>query len=89
MNQCTKPIGTKKTNIAIAILEKLRIVLIFLNPITNFKFPEKCAILVGKEREGVPVEILNHVDDCIEIPQHGLIRLVIFILVSNLVRRTQ
>ena len=27
---------TKKTNIAIAILEKLRIVLIFLNPIRNY-----------------------------------------------------
>jgi len=43
-------------------------------PLQTFKFPEKCAILVGKEREGVPVEILNHVDECIEIPQHGLIR---------------
>ena len=27
-----------------------------------------------KEREGVPVEVLNHVDYCVEIPQHGLIR---------------
>jgi len=43
-------------------------------PLQTFKFPAKCAILLGKEREGVPVELLNLVDDCVEIPQHGLIR---------------
>ena len=43
-------------------------------PLNSFAFPDKCAILLGKEREGVPVELLNLVDHCIEIPQHGLIR---------------
>jgi len=43
-------------------------------PLQNFSFPQKCAILLGKEREGVPVDLLNLVDECVEIPQHGLIR---------------
>ena len=30
--------------------------------------------LLGKEKEGVPVELLDLVDICVEIPQHGLIR---------------
>ena len=40
----------------------------------NYKFPTKCVFLLGKEKEGVPVELLNLVDVCVEIPQHGLIR---------------
>merc|ERR1712098_588362 len=43
-------------------------------PLNKFTFPDKCAILLGKEREGVPVELLNLVDACVEIPQHGLVR---------------
>ena len=37
------------------------------------KISDLC-ISVAQEREGVPVELLNLVDDCIEVPQHGLIR---------------
>jgi len=40
----------------------------------DYKFPKKCVFLLGKEKEGVPVELLNQVDVCIEIPQSGLIR---------------
>lgn len=40
----------------------------------DYKFPKKCVFLLGKEKEGVPVELLNQVDICIEIPQSGLIR---------------
>ena len=40
----------------------------------DYKFPTKCVFLLGKEKEGVPVELLNLVDVCVEIPQHGLIR---------------
>ena len=43
-------------------------------PLQNYKFPPKCVFLLGKEKEGVPVELLNLVDVCVEIPQHGLIR---------------
>ena len=42
--------------------------------LNNYTFPKKCVFLLGKEKEGVPVELLNQVDVCIEIPQHGLIR---------------
>ena len=42
--------------------------------LSNYTFPEKCVFLLGKEKEGVPVELLNQVDVCIEIPQYGLIR---------------
>jgi len=34
----------------------------------------KCVLLLGKEREGIPVELLQEVDVCLEIPQYGVIR---------------
>ena len=61
-------------------------------PLQDFVFPSKTLLLLGKEREGVPVELLNQVsmfffwlflptatspsqvDDCVEIPQSGLVR---------------
>jgi tRNA G18 (ribose-2'-O)-methylase SpoU len=43
-------------------------------PLHQFQFPVRSALLLGREREGVPVELLNLVDTCIEIPQSGLIR---------------
>ena len=58
-------------------------------PLQDFVFPAKTVLLLGKEREGVPVELLNkviffisdpilpnpsQVDDCVEIPQSGLVR---------------
>ena len=38
------------------------------------ELPEKCVLLVGKEREGIPVEYLQEVSVCLEIPQFGVIR---------------
>ena len=57
-------------------------------PLQDFVFPPKTLLLLGKEREGVPVDLLNkvqlfwiqkvkcqsQVDDCVEIPQSGLVR---------------
>eukprot|EP00457_Paulinella_chromatophora_P000153 gb/GEZN01000153.1/.p1 GENE.gb/GEZN01000153.1/~~gb/GEZN01000153.1/.p1 ORF type:complete len:2139 (-),score=387.81 gb/GEZN01000153.1/:12-6428(-) len=40
----------------------------------NFSFPDKAVLLLGKEKTGVPVELLNMVDFCVEIPQFGIIR---------------
>eukprot|EP01114_Cavostelium_apophysatum_P000711 TRINITY_DN10647_c0_g1_i2.p1 TRINITY_DN10647_c0_g1~~TRINITY_DN10647_c0_g1_i2.p1 ORF type:complete len:123 (+),score=7.95 TRINITY_DN10647_c0_g1_i2:212-580(+) len=40
----------------------------------DFKFPKKSVLLLGKEKEGIPVEYLNVLDQCIEIPQLGYIR---------------
>ncbi len=40
----------------------------------SFAFPDKVALLLGKEKEGVPIELLNLVDVCVEIPQFGIIR---------------
>jgi tRNA G18 (ribose-2'-O)-methylase SpoU len=31
-------------------------------------------LLLGKEKEGIPVEYLHYVDQCLEIPQLGIIR---------------
>jgi tRNA guanosine-2'-O-methyltransferase len=31
-------------------------------------------LLLGKEKEGIPVEFLQAVDQCLEIPQYGIIR---------------
>ena len=40
----------------------------------SFQFPARCVLLLGAEKEGVPVELLNLVDHCVEIPQTGIIR---------------
>lgn len=40
----------------------------------SFDFPTKAVLLLGKEREGTPVDLLNVVDTCVEIPQFGVIR---------------
>lgn len=41
---------------------------------SELQFPEKSLILVGKEREGIPGELLAELDLCIEIKQSGVIR---------------
>ncbi|GKY96607.1 hypothetical protein MPSEU_000620300 [Mayamaea pseudoterrestris] len=41
----------------------------------QFRFPDRPIILLlGKEKEGIPVEFLDAVDQCVEIPQLGIIR---------------
>ena len=42
----------------------------------TFKFPEGCPVvlLLGKEKEGIPVPHLQVVDQCVEIPQLGITR---------------
>lgn len=42
--------------------------------LSTVAFPEKIVIVLGKEKEGVPVDVLQMVDICVEIPQFGLIR---------------
>ena len=42
--------------------------------LTKMKFPDKTVLLLGKEKEGIPIEFLSAVDQCIEIPQLGIIR---------------
>jgi tRNA G18 (ribose-2'-O)-methylase SpoU len=34
----------------------------------------KIAIVLGREKEGVPVDLLEEVDVCVEIPQQGVLR---------------
>ena len=34
----------------------------------------KTVLLLGKEKEGIPVQFLQAVDTCVEIPQFGMIR---------------
>lgn len=41
----------------------------------KYTFPNKpTVLLLGKEKEGIPVELLQAVDQCLEIPQLGIIR---------------
>lgn len=43
--------------------------------LSNFTFPDRpTVLLLGKEKEGIPVEYLQAVDQCVEIPQLGIIR---------------
>ncbi len=51
-------------------------------PLHTIEIPEiaasknnnKTVLLLGKEKEGIPVQFLQAVDDCVEIPQFGMIR---------------
>ena len=40
----------------------------------QIRFPDKSALMLGNEKEGIPVELIQLVDQCVEIPQSGLIR---------------
>ena len=41
---------------------------------SNIKLPSHSILLLGREREGIPVEMLAEIDICLEIPQFGVIR---------------
>lgn len=43
-------------------------------PINECNFPKKSVLILGKEKEGIPSDIVSIVDQCIEIPQYGVIR---------------
>ncbi|MEQ2236742.1 Tar (HIV-1) RNA binding protein 1 [Ilyodon furcidens] len=40
----------------------------------DFRFPERTLLLLGNEREGIPANLLQMLDVCVEIPQQGIIR---------------
>lgn len=43
-------------------------------PLQSYTFPERFVLVLGNESAGIPPEVLHVVDDCIEIPQNGMIR---------------
>lgn len=43
-------------------------------PLSDHVFSERTVLLLGKEKEGIPIEFLSVVDVCVEIPQLGVIR---------------
>ncbi|KAM9364092.1 putative methyltransferase TARBP1 [Pholidichthys leucotaenia] len=40
----------------------------------GYRFPQKTLLLLGNEREGIPANLLQLLDVCVEIPQQGVIR---------------
>jgi len=40
----------------------------------HFSFPERCVLVLGREKEGIPTDLLQAIDVCVEIPQLGIIR---------------
>lgn len=42
--------------------------------LTDYVFPKKSALLLGHEKEGMPVNLIQLLDACVEIPQQGIIR---------------
>nr|XP_003473550.1 probable methyltransferase TARBP1 isoform X2 [Cavia porcellus] len=42
--------------------------------LAQYRFPEKSLLLLGNEREGIPANLMQHLDVCVEIPQQGVIR---------------
>lgn len=39
-----------------------------------FRFPPKSVLVLGREKEGIPPEIISVLDATVEIPQLGVIR---------------
>uniref|UniRef100_A0A5F9CE86 tRNA (guanosine(18)-2'-O)-methyltransferase TARBP1 n=1 Tax=Oryctolagus cuniculus TaxID=9986 RepID=A0A5F9CE86_RABIT len=42
--------------------------------LTRYCFPEKSLLLLGNEREGIPANLIQQLDVCVEIPQQGVVR---------------
>ncbi|XP_076463915.1 tRNA (guanosine(18)-2'-O)-methyltransferase TARBP1-like [Babylonia areolata] len=42
--------------------------------LTKYKFPKKTLLVLGNEKEGIPPDLLQQLDVCVEIPQQGIIR---------------
>lgn len=40
----------------------------------TFNFPQRAALVLGREREGIDADILGMLDGCVVITQHGMIR---------------
>ncbi|RZC48081.1 hypothetical protein C5167_041028 [Papaver somniferum] len=40
----------------------------------QYTFPKKMVLVLGREKEGIPVDIIHVLDGCIEIPQLGVVR---------------
>lgn len=40
----------------------------------NFKFDKKTVLVLGREKTGLPIEYIELMDNCVEIPQYGVIR---------------
>ncbi|KAH9305250.1 hypothetical protein KI387_009654, partial [Taxus chinensis] len=43
-------------------------------PLNKFSFPRKSVLVLGREKEGIPVDIIHILDTCVEIPQYGVVR---------------
>ncbi|KAK8520784.1 hypothetical protein V6N13_076919 [Hibiscus sabdariffa] len=43
-------------------------------PLDQFIYPKKTVLVLGREKEGIPVDIIHVLDGCIEIPQLGVVR---------------
>lgn len=43
-------------------------------PLDKYIFPKKIVLVLGREKEGIPVDIIHILDACIEIPQLGVVR---------------
>ncbi|XP_029056687.1 probable methyltransferase TARBP1 [Monodon monoceros] len=42
--------------------------------LTQYCFPEKSLLLLGNERAGIPANLIQQLDVCVEIPQQGITR---------------
>ncbi|WVZ55050.1 hypothetical protein U9M48_005765 [Paspalum notatum var. saurae] len=43
-------------------------------PLDRFGFPGRTVLVLGREKEGIPVDIIHSLDACVEIPQLGVVR---------------
>ena len=59
-------VGLEQTEDSISLLQ--------ISELYKNKFPSQMVLVLGREKEGIPVDILQIIDRCIEIPQYGVTR---------------
>ncbi|XP_002961961.2 uncharacterized protein LOC9630109 isoform X1 [Selaginella moellendorffii] len=42
--------------------------------VNNYSFPSRVVLVLGREKDGIPVNLIQTLDACLEIPQLGMIR---------------
>lgn len=43
-------------------------------PLDQLEFPRRTVLVLGREKEGIPVDMIHILDGCVEIPQLGVVR---------------
>jgi tRNA guanosine-2'-O-methyltransferase len=70
-------VGLEQTSSSVSLMDYSFSTNKITNVVQNKQHPNRSGgtvLLLGKEKEGIPMEYIQMVDQCLEIPQYGMIR---------------